>query len=155
MFPCAYTKDKRKKKKKYFDGFIKCSKRKMFLYDENKKEIWNSLKYFIDDEELINIGIYQIAVDDFEVFQENNNSDKISDNVISNDKISNVISSNDNVISNVNNNNTTTNKPTTTINTTTNTPTTTTNTTNNNNNNNIGRSNIEILNLLSNHKKPL
>ncbi|KAF9763988.1 hypothetical protein NGRA_0928 [Nosema granulosis] len=39
MLPCVYTKDKKKKLKTWFDGFVRLDKNKMKLFDDEKKMV--------------------------------------------------------------------------------------------------------------------
>ncbi|EPR78863.1 hypothetical protein SLOPH_992 [Spraguea lophii 42_110] len=112
MYPCVYSKDK-KKHKKWIDGYITYNNDIMVLYTEYKRKIISKIIKIKDDEE-IRIGFYYIYTDNLEQLIENNyndNNGKMDDDKIDNDnddKIDNGKGDN-NININTNNNNNTNN----------------------------------------------
>lgn len=63
MKECVYTNQKTKKIKKWIDGFIDIKQKKIYIYDENKKQIYTSKVYSIE-EDIIDSPLYIIQCDD-------------------------------------------------------------------------------------------
>ena len=67
MHECTYSKDPPiKKRKKFLDGFVESKGDKVYLFDEDKKSVYSSSKYFIDEDECFRMGIYTIVIENFE-----------------------------------------------------------------------------------------
>lgn len=63
MHPCTYTSQKTKKSKKWLDGFITVSNRKVVIHNESRKVVYSSASYSVVDD-TVDTPAYLVYTDD-------------------------------------------------------------------------------------------